>query len=80
MKFSRRSETLQISGQDVIITELSAAEFEQVMQVEGEAAKLALMLQLSLGTDEDVMAWPNSVVTQLTTAVMNFNGMTDSPN
>ena len=80
MKFSRRSETLQISGQDVIITELSAAEFEQVMQVEGEAAKLALMLQLSLGTDEDVMAWPNSVVTQLTTAVMDFNGMTDSPN
>ena len=80
MKFSRRSETLQISGQDVIITELSAAEFEQVMQLEGEAAQLALMLQLSLGTDEDVMAWPNSVVTQLTTAVMDFNGMTDSPN
>jgi len=80
MKFSRRSETLQISGQDVIITELSAGEFEQVMQVEGEAAKLALMLQLSLGTDEDVMTWPNSVVTQLTTAVMDFNGMTDSPN
>ena len=80
MKFSRRSETLQISGQDVIITELSAAEFEQVMQLEGEAAQLALMLQLSIGTDEDVMAWPNSVVTQLTTAVMDFNGMTDSPN
>ena len=80
MKFSRRSETLQISGQDVIITELSAGEFEQVMQVEGEAAKLALMLQLSLGTDENIMAWPNSVVTQLTTAVMDFNGMTDSPN
>jgi uncharacterized coiled-coil protein SlyX len=80
MKFSRRSETLQISGQDVIITELSAAEFEQVMAVDTEAAQLSLLIQLSLGTDEDVMSWPNSVVTQLATAVMNFNGMTDSPN
>ena len=81
MKFSRRSETLQISGQDVVIFELSAAEFAQVMTNENDTDQLAELLRLSLNdvaTTEDILSWPNSIVNQISDAVMLLNGLTDS--
>lgn len=83
MKFSRRSETLSISGQDVTVFELSVAEFAAVTAIEDEAGQGLELLRASLNgaaTVEEINDWPNTIAKQITEAVLSINGLTDPGN
>jgi len=83
MQFSRRSEELELAGNIVTIQELSAAEYTKVMDTEDEQAQLMELLTASLTikvTPDEIMGWPNSIVNQLTDAVLSINGLNASGN
>jgi hypothetical protein len=83
MKFSRRSEELELAGNPVTVQELSAAEFTEVMAIEDEHEQLLELLTASLTikvTPDEIMGWPNSIVNQLTDAVLSINGLNASGN
>ena len=83
MKFSRRSETLSISGQDVTVFELSVSEFAAVTAIEDETGQGLELLRASLNgvaTVEEINDWPNTIAKQITEAVLSINGLTDPGN
>lgn len=84
MQFSRRTEDLDLYGNQVRIQELSAAEFQTVTAIEDEGDQLLELVWLSLETKpaskDEILQWPHSIVSQLTSSVMALNGLTEQGN
>ena len=81
MQFPRRSEELELAGNPVTIQELSAAEFNKVTAMDNEEDQVLELLIASLTikvTKDELLGWPNSIVAQLTQAVLELNGLKES--
>ena len=82
MKFQRRSEILKLDGQQVTVNELSAAEFSTITNLPEDDQTIEMM-RLSLEgnpSSEEILSWPNTIVTQILSSVMTINGLTDQGN
>ena len=79
MNFPRREETIKLEGQSVTLAELSAAEFNSVQATEDAEQQMVQLIFLTMKnrpeSSDVILTWPNSIVTELTSAVLSINGL-----
>ena len=81
--FSAERRTITIDGQDVVLVELSAHDFAEVMAAEDDKQGLEMLvrsIESPKVTIEEVSKWPNRIVNQLLSSVMDLNGLTEQGN
>ena len=82
--FNREKLTFEIEGKEIILQELSSAEFNDILQMKDETEQAYTMIVKSMVTPKvtigEVKDFPNRIVTEILDKALKLNGTTETGN
>ena len=82
--FDRERRTITVDGQAVVLVELSAGDFAAITAETDDTKQGLLLLSRSIEspsvTDDELLNWPNRVITQLLAEALSLNGISSEGN